>query len=169
MTRIIGGIGIALLLIGINPSSFCQLRNISPYSEDRINTDKTYFMLKDATTASFAWSSEWTQGTVQDFAEKHPLFVWHFKDGSKAYSLHGGYFGDLGQGVPYMLTNEAGNLESAKKDKIQPLTSTNFPVRVELWIGEDQPDFKPETRVDAACFEGQKIESGRVYYFSDCK
>jgi hypothetical protein len=169
MVRIIGGIGIALLLVSINPSSFCQLRNMSPYAEDRISADRTYFILKNATTASFAWSSEWTQATVQDNEEKHPLFVWHFKDGSKAYSLHGGYFGDLGQGAPYILTNEAGNLENEKKEKVQPMTGTNFPVRIELWIGEDQPVFKPEIPIDAACFEGQKIESGRIYHFSDCK
>jgi hypothetical protein len=169
MFRMIGMVGVVLLLVAVNPLSFCQLRNISPYSTDQIDTDRTYFVMKDAATAGFAWASEWTQGTVQDFAEKHALFVWHFKDGSKAYSRHGGYFGDLGQGVPYLLANESANLETATKDKIQPLTSTNFPVKVELWLGEDQPGLKPETHIDSACFGEEKIESGRVYHFSECK
>jgi hypothetical protein len=169
MFRVMGKIGAAVLLVAINSLSFCQLRNISPYSADRINTDKTYFVLKDATTAGFGWASEWTQGTVQDFSEKHPFFVWHFKDGSKAYSRHDGYFGDLGQGLGYLLANESASLETATKDKIQPLTSINVPVRVELWLGEDQAGLKPETHIDTACFEEEKIESGRVYHFSDCK
>jgi hypothetical protein len=169
MSRTIRAFVIVVLLICANPPGFSQLRHISPYSGDRIHADQTYFVLKDANTAAFAWASEWTQGTAIDYSEKHPFFVWHFKDGSKAYSRFGIDFGDIGISLDYLLSKESGNLEDQKQNKIQPMTRTNYPVKVELWIGEEQDGFKPETRVDAVCFDGQSIEYGRVYHFSDCK
>jgi hypothetical protein len=171
MFRIIRAFAIVMLLISANPSGFSQLRNISPYSADRIQPDKTYFVLKDSNTAAFAWASEWTQGTVVDYSEKSVFFMWHFKDGSKAYSRHKGYFDEVGISIDFLLTTESGNLEGPKQTRIQPMTLNNFPVKIELWIGafDEQTGFKPETRVDAACFEGQSIEYGRIYHFSVCK
>jgi hypothetical protein len=169
MFRIIRAFVIVVLMIGANPPGFSQLRHISPYGQDRINADQTYFVLKDANTAGFAWAAEWTQGTALDYAEKHPFFVWYFKDGSKAYSRFGIDFGDVGISLDYLLYKESGNLEDPKQNKTQPMTRTNFPVKVELWIGEEENGFKPETRVDAACFDAQSIEYGRVYHFSVCK
>ena len=170
MYRSTGIVLLAAFLIGANPSGFSQLRNLSPYDNDRINPEHTFFVLKDASSASFGWACEWTHMTANAYPEKHGIFVWHFKDGSKAYSRHGEYIGDTGKLTAYQPKDESSNLEGIKHDKIQPMTRTNYPVKVELWVGEaeDNTDYKLEELVDRACFDAQSIEYGRTYHFSDC-
>jgi len=161
----------AALLNSATPSGMAQLRTLSPYEQDRINTEHTYFVSKDERSAGFGWASEWTHMTVNAYPEKQAFFVWHFKDGSRAYARQGENIGDAGQVTSYLLKDEALNLESIEHRNIQPMTRTNYPTKVELWIGEvqNQTAFKPEVLVDSACFDAQSIEYGRTYYFSDCK
>jgi hypothetical protein len=159
----------AFLLNLAGPAGFCQLRYPSPYSADQINTDQTSFILKDSETATFRWVSEWTQMTVQNYEEKDAIFVWHFKDGTKAFSAYGQKIGDSGNIVSYLLTGESAKLESAGREKVQPLTLANFPVKVELWIGDaGNARFEPGTLIDAACSSAQSIEYGRAYHFVSC-
>jgi hypothetical protein len=171
MYRSIGIILIALFLSSAGPSGFSQLRNLSPYDYDRINAEHTFFVLKDANTASFGWACEWTHMTANAYPEKHGIFLWHFKDGSKAYSHHEEYIGDTGKLTAYLPKDESPNLEGSKREKIQPMTRTNYPVKVELWVGEapDNAELKLEELVDAACFDAQDIEFGRTYHFSECR
>jgi hypothetical protein len=169
--RVIRAASIAALLIGANPSGHSQLRSISPYSADRINPDGTYFVLRQPPSAAFGWASEWTQGTVQDNADKHAFFVWQFKDGTKAYAHQSDFIGDVGKTVDYLVKSESPNLESAKRDKIQPLTRANYPTRVELWLGEfnEQTGYRTETLIDSACFDSPGIEHNQTYHFSECR
>ena len=159
-----------LLLSIAGPPGFSQLRYPSPYSIDRINTDQTCFALKDQATASFRWASEWTQMTVQAYEENHAVFLWYFKDGTRAYSTQEEHIGDAGKVTSYLLAKESSNLESIQRNKIQPMTLTNFPVKVELWIGEaeNQTAFKTGMLIGAACFNTPGIEYGRTYHFTDC-
>jgi hypothetical protein len=170
MSQILGTAFILALLTGACPSAFSQLRRISPYTQDRINNEHTFFILKDADTAGFGWASEWTQMTVNVYEEKSVVFVWHFKDGTKAYSRQGDHVGDAGMYTSWMPTNESQNLENARREKVQPATRANYPVKVELWIGEAENDtgFKPEFLVDTACFKVQNLEYGRRYNSSEC-
>jgi hypothetical protein len=161
----------AAWLNSATPSGMAQLRNLSPYQLDRINTEHTYFVIKDENNVGFAWASEWTFMTVNTYPEKQAFFVWHFKDGSKAYSRQGENIGDAGQITGYLLTDEASSLESIEHKKIQPINRTNYPTKVELWIGEveNQTPYKPEMLVDRACFDVQSIESGRTYSCTVCR
>jgi hypothetical protein len=157
-------------LIGIFPSAFSQLRNLSEYTQDCINKDKTYFTLNDKGAAEFGWASEWTHVTANAEEGKAAIFIWHFKDGSKAYSLQAEDIGDIGKNAGYLLSMKSANLEDSHRKKIQPLTRDNYPVKVELWIGEinDSAGFSPETLGDAVCFVAPSIEFNRSYHFSDC-
>jgi hypothetical protein len=159
------------LLIVMSSSSVSQLRNISEYSQDRINTDLTCFVLHDTVAAEFVWASEWTHMTVNANESKSAIFVWHFKDGSKAYSQQGEGIDAIGKSSGFLLTNKAANLEDIQRRKIQPLTRNNYPVKVELWIGEieDSTGYKPEAMGDEACFNSQGIEYNTLYYFSNCR
>jgi hypothetical protein len=172
MSRFTRLVSLSILLNIAGRSGFPQLRYPSPYSVDRINTDQTCFVLKDPATASFRWVSEWTQMTVQAYEENpnRAIFLWYFKDGTKAYSTNTDNIGDAGKLTAYQLANEASNLEGIKRNKIQPLTLTNYPVRIELWVGEaeDPTGFKPGTLIGAACFNAQGIEYGRTYHFTVC-
>ena len=168
-----GFVRIALLLLLLHTGAlfaFSQLRNASPYVQDRINIENTYFVLYDANEADFSWASEWTQTTARTQAEMTALFKWHFKDGSVAYTRQGQYVGDIGMFQPYLLTDESKNLKDIHGDPVQPMTLANYPVKIELWVGtaEDQKDFKPEILVDSLCFNEEKIEYGYAYYFYDC-
>jgi hypothetical protein len=167
-------IGIACLALCLNAATtpgFSQLRNLSEYSEDCIHKEKTYFTLQEKDGADFGWASEWTHTTAYAYPEKAAMFVWHFKDGSKAYVRQGDLLGDAGQATGYLLCDQSANLEDAHRKKIQPMSKTNYPVKVELWIGEieDSKGFSPETLVDSACFGAPSIEYNHRYNFADCQ
>ena len=170
MSRYTRAVCIAALLMTAASSGYPQLRYLSPYSEDRINPDQTYFVLKNPTTALFGWSSEWTQMTVQNYEDSRAIFVWHFKDGTKAYSRHREYsIGDSGNVTSYLLKNESSDLEDVRGQKIQPLSLNNFPVKIELWVGEaDSAGYRPGTLIGQSCLDSKSIELGRTYHFSDC-
>ena len=158
-------------LIATSSQGFSQLRNLSPYERDCINTDQTHFVLHEAGAADFKWASEWTHMTANAIPEKSAMFVWHFKDGTKAYARQGDFIGDAGGIKGYLFTDQDSSLEDIHRKKIQPMTLKNYPVKVELWIGEvgDATGFAPETMVDAACFDAQTIEYEKPYHFADCK
>jgi hypothetical protein len=170
--RIFNGFAcLALCLYTACLPGFSQLRNLSEYSQDCINREKTYFLLQEKDGADYGWASEWTHTTAYANPEKAIMFLWHFKDGSKAYTRQGDLLGDAGQSTGYLLCDQSANLQDASRKKIQPMSKTNYPVKVELWIGEigDSNGFSPETLVDAACFSAQSIEFNRRYNFTDCK
>ena len=158
------------LLHAAGPFAFSQLRNISPYMQDRINLDNTWFVLYDSNEAGFGWASEWTQTTARTQAERTALFKWHFKDGSVAYTQQGQYIGDFGMYTTYLLKDESENLKNIQGNPVQPMTLANYPVKIELWMGVagEQTDFKPEILVDSVCSSEEKIEYGYAYYFYDC-
>jgi hypothetical protein len=161
-----------MLLVGIlSPFAISQLRNLSEYSQDRINIARTYFVLHETGKAEFVWTSEWTHTTANANDGKSAIFIWHFKDGSKAYSEQGEGIGEIGKNSGYLLTNAASNLEDIHRKKIQPLTRNNYPVKVELWIGEigDSTGYSPELLGDEACFKASSIEYGISHKFSGCR
>jgi|WetSurMetagenome_2_1015567.scaffolds.fasta_scaffold947086_1 hypothetical protein len=159
-----------LLVLLINPSGFSQLRNNSEYSQDAINTNKTYFVLHDTGAVEFGWASEWTNASADLYADKSAMFLWHFKDGSKAYSLQEQEIGEIGKNSGFLLARKASNLEDIHHKSIQPLTLNNYPVRVELWIGEigDSAGYSPEILGAAVCLNAPGIEYNRPYHFSSC-
>jgi hypothetical protein len=171
MHRFRGVLFIAFLFYVAAPSGVSQLRNMSEYFQDRINTDQTYFMLHDSGSADFAWASEWTNTTVQNNEDKSAMFLWHFKDGTIAYSLQEEFIGDIGKNGGFLLTDQSSNLEDVHRKPIQPLTRDNYPVKVELWVGEiaDATGFSPELMGEAVCFDAQSIESNRKYHFHSCQ
>lgn len=159
-----------LLLSASGLFAFSQLRNTSPYVQNRINVENTWFVLYDSKEAGFGWASEWTQDTARTQAEKTALFKWHFKDGSVAYTRQGEFIGDIGMFLPYLLTHESENLKDIHGNPVQPMTLVNYPLKIELWIGKagEQSDFTPELLVDSVCFNEEYIEYGYAYYFYDC-
>jgi hypothetical protein len=171
MRHILSMAFLAVLLSAAIPFGFSQLRNLSEYSQDCINTHLTNFVLRENNTADFQWSSEWTHGTVNAYPDNKAMFVWHFKDGSKAYSQQGDMIGDMGQITGYLATGQSSKLEDVNRNKVQPMTSANYPVMVELWIGEieDSTGFSPEILVDRVCYDGQSIELNLTCHFSKCK
>ena len=90
---------LAFLLNLTATPAFSQLWNNSEYIQDRINTDQTYFVLNEAGAAEFAWASEWTNDTVMNNENRSAMFLWHFKDGTTAYSLQEEFIGDIGSNV----------------------------------------------------------------------
>ena len=152
------------------PYALSQLRNASPYVQDRINIENTWFVLYEANEAEFGWASEWTQSTARTQAEKTALFKWHFKDGSAAYTRQGQYIGDIGMFLAYLLTDKSESLKDIHGGPVQPMTLANYPVKIELWMGTagEHEDFKPEILIDSLCFNEEKIEYGYAYYFYDC-
>jgi len=121
-------LGLLAILLGVAiASGYPQLRNLSDYSYDRINTEKTYFLLHDSGAADFAWASEWTYATVHSNSEKAAMFLWRFRDGSTAYSLLVEHIDHIGKGMGFLLTNRSSNLEDIKRKPIQPLTRNNYP------------------------------------------
>jgi hypothetical protein len=162
---------LAFLLSAAGPFGFSQLRNLSEYSQDCIHSDKTYFVLHDTGTAEFGWASKWTHTTANAFPDKAAMFLWKFKDGSKAYARQGDLIGDLGQATGYLVEDHAGSLEDVHRKKIQPMTASNYPVEVELWMGEigDSTGFAPESLLDKACFDAPRIEANQTYHSTECK
>jgi hypothetical protein len=161
-----------LLLMGsLSPFASSQLRNISEFTQDRINNEKTFFILHDTGEAEYAWASEWTTATAYAADGKSAILVWHFKDGSKAYSEQGTGIGEVGKSSGYLLTNKSRNLEDIHRKKIQPLTRDNFPVKIELWIGEigDSTGYSPEMLGDEACFKAPNIGNNISNHFSSCR
>jgi hypothetical protein len=148
-----------------------QLRNLSDYTENRINIEKTYFLIHDDASVEFGWASEWTHAVSNGVPEKAAFFLWHFKNGVKAYSLVLEQLGDAGMKTGYLLTGKASNLEDVRRKSIQPMTRENYPVRLELWVGTltESDGYTLENMVDAACFETQAIESNRSYHFTHCE
>jgi hypothetical protein len=158
------------LLIIAGPPGICQLRNLSEYDVDRINTERTHFVLHDTGKAEFVWSSEWTHVTAYANDGKSAIVIWHFRDGSKAYSQQGEGIGEFGKNAGYLIANQASNLEDIRGGKIQPMTLDNYPVKVELWIGEigEDKSYSPEMMGDEACFNEPGIEYNISYHFSGC-
>jgi hypothetical protein len=158
------------LFAAMSSSGFSQLRNLSEYSQDRINPDKTYFILRDTGATEFGWASEWTHVTANSMEGKSAIFLWHFKDGSKAYSLQAEDIGDIGKNAGYLLANKSSNLEDVHRKKIQPMARNNFPVKVELWIGkiENEAGYILEMLGDSACLKETTIENNRTCHFSEC-
>ena len=167
------GMRILFLVVLLNAAGsfgFAQLRNNSSYEKDRINTEQTRFTLHEANAADFVWASEWTHYTAYDYPEKVIIFLWHFKDGSKAYSRQGDVLDEAGKGSAYLMTEKSSTLEDKNRKKIQPMTRTNYPVKVELWLGkaEVQTGYETEILVDTACFDAPSVEYNRAYSFSAC-
>jgi hypothetical protein len=171
MRCFLGTVFLSFLLNIAAPSGFSQLWNNSEFWQDRINTDKTYFVLHDTGEAEFGWASEWTNTTVMNNEEKSAMFLWHFKDGTIAYSLLEKHIGNIGRNAGFLLTKQSSNLEDIHRKPIQPLTRNNYPVKVELWIGkvEDSTGFVPEFMGEAVCLDSQSIEPNRQYHFSGCQ
>jgi hypothetical protein len=159
-----------VFLIAALPLSYSQLRMHSPYDQDRINPNQTGFTLHENGTVDFLWASEWTETTAQSCIDEVAIFVWHFKDGTKAYSRQGELVADFGQNAAYLLAQKSSKLEDVSGNKIQPLTKTNHPVKVELWIGSvtEAKNYSLKSLVDYACFALSDIESNQTYHFSEC-
>ena len=151
-------------------SAHAQLRNFSEYNRDRINTDQTCFVLHQNGTAEYTWVSEWTHATAYAADGKSAILVWNFKDGSKAYSEQGQGIGEFGKTTGYLISDTSGSLEDIHGNRIQPLSPDNYPVKIELWIGEidDATGYKPEAKGDEACFQSTALAYDNSYYFSDC-
>jgi hypothetical protein len=150
---------------------FAQLRYSSDYSVDRINTDQTSFTLHSSGSAEYRCASEWTTMTIQINLTKTAMFVWHFKDGTKAFARQVEYVGDIGARTEFLMINPFSELEDKQGKKIQPMTRDSFPVKVEVWIGEfgDSNGYSPESMIDKACFDSQAIEYDRPYLFKGCQ
>ena len=159
-----------LLILTIGYNGFSQLRSPSEFNRDGINLENTYFVLYESGEADYGWSSQWTQSTARTYEDKIAIFKWHFKDGSVAYARQGNQIGDIGMITKYLLTDETEKLKDIEGNDLQPMTLANYPVRVELWMGEPdgQSGFKPEILVDAVCNDQESIQHGYAYYFSGC-
>jgi hypothetical protein len=158
------------LLSALTPLGFSQLRNLSQFTRDRVRQDQTYFILHDNGTAEYVWSSEWTHTTAYAYEGKSAIFVWHFKDGTKAYSQQGKGVGEIGKNSGYFLTDKSAELEDIHGKKFQPMTLGNYPVKVELWIGEisDSKGYSPEVLGDEVCIQAPGIEYNISYRSTDC-
>ncbi len=162
---------LAFLLNFTTALAFSQLWNNSEYIQDRINTDQTYFILKEAGVAEFAWASEWTNDTVMNNEDKSAMFLWHFNDGTTAYSLQEEFIGDIGKNAGFLRAAQSATLEDINRKQIQPLTRSSYPVKVELWIGEveESTGFSPQFLGESLCMDAQSIEPNRKYHFSSCQ
>ena len=168
----IAGVGLFLLcLFAAAPAGMPQLRNLSIYGQDCINTDQTFFVLRDTGAAEFSWATEWTHLTANNFPEKTAMLVWHFKSGSKAYSRVIDQLGDAGGSTGYFLAGKSADLKDAQGKTIQPMTRDNYPVKIELCVGDfvESKGFTPEVLIDTACLETQKIDVNHPYYFTQCE
>jgi hypothetical protein len=160
-----------VLLIGFfGPVAMSQLRNISEFTQDRINTAQTSFLLRDTGKAEYVWASEWTTSTAYAADGKSAILIWYFKDGSKAYSQQGDGIGEFGKTTGYLIKDKADNLEDIHGKKIQLLTRDNYPVKIELWIGDvgDSTGYSPEVKGGEVCFKDAAIEYNVSYHFSAC-
>jgi hypothetical protein len=165
-----GAVLLFFVFAAVAVSGICQLRNLSDYGKDCINTDKTYFILRDAGSVEFAWASEWTHLSANNFPDKAAMVIWHFKNGLKAYSPVIEHLGDAGGVTGYFLTGKSSGLKDARGKNIQPMTLDNHPVKIELCLGDftESTGFSPDTLIDTACLDEQKIEYNHPYYFSQC-
>jgi hypothetical protein len=170
MERLIKIFLVVLLFNAVASSGFSQLRMPSPYSYDLINLDATRFVLNEGNTADFEWASEWTQDSARAYDRSTAIFLWHFKDGTKAYARQGEYIGDFGMLRDYLATDSASVLKDVEGNTVQPMTLKNYPVKLELWIGtvDDKAGFTTKTLLDAVCFKPDAIEYGHEYHFGEC-
>ncbi|MEJ2111923.1 MAG: hypothetical protein P8Z37_18835 [Acidobacteriota bacterium] len=152
------------------PSAKAQLRTFSEYDQDRINTERTCFVLHDNGEAEYIWVSEWNHRTAYAADGKSAIVIWHFKDGTTAYSQQGEGVGEFGKTTGYLISDTARTLEDAYRNHIQPLSLDNYPVKIELWIGdiEDATGYDPEVKGDEACLIESNIEYNVPYHFSSC-
>lgn len=159
-----------IFLLTAIPPAIAQLRMHSPYDQDRINPELTRFTLHDSNGAEFEWTSEWTEMTAQSCTDEAAIFIWHFKDGTKAYSRQGDLVTDFGKNQAYKLSQKSSDLEDENHNRIQPLTKTNFPIKIELWVGTtgEATGYSPKARIDYLCLETKEIEADRTYHFTDC-
>ena len=171
MRYFMGAALLAFFLCTGFPSGFSQLRYNSEYTQDRINTDQTSFMLQNSGTAEYHCASEWTTATVQGYLNDTVVFLWHFRDGAKAYARQVEYVGDIGKLTEFLTVNKTSVLEDKQGKKIQPMTRDNPPIRVELWIGEftSSAGYSTGTLIDKACFDTQTIEFNQSYHFAQCR
>jgi len=171
MRRCKKAVFLMLLMGSLIPFVSSQLRNFSEYNRDRINVEQTYFVLHDTGDAEYVWTSEWTHITAYANDSKSAILVWHFKDGLKAYSQQGEGIGEFGKNTGYLITDKSNKLDDLHCKKIQPLTRDNYPVKVELWIGEigDSTGYLLEAVGDEVCFKAAAIEYNIPYYFSGCR
>jgi hypothetical protein len=171
MHRFMGVSFFAFLLCAVCPSVFSQLRYNSEYSQDRINTDLASFMLHDSGAAEYQCASEWTTMTIQSYLNNTVVFLWHFRDGTKAFARQAEYVGDIGKLTGYLVSNKTPDLEDQQGKKIQPMTRNNPPVRVEVWIGDfaDSKGYSTDMLIDKACFDAQAVEYNQLYHFEACK
>jgi hypothetical protein len=162
---------LAVLVCAFSNTVFPQLRYNSDYSVDRLNTDQTSFTLHASGSAEYRCASEWTTMTIQTNLTKTAMFLWHFKDGTKAFARQVEYVGDIGARTEFLMINPFANLEDRRGNKIQPMTRDNYPVRVEVWIGEygEADGYSPEGMIDKACFDATAIEYDRTYQFKNCQ
>jgi hypothetical protein len=170
MKRIIRVVLFSFLVHMAGYGAFSQLRSPSEYNRDGIDLEYTYFVIYEGDEAGYGWASQWTQSTARTYADKVAFFKWHFKNGTVAYSRQGKHVGDIGMITKYLLTDESEKLVDVEGNAVQPMTLENYPVKVELWMGDsDQPNrFEPELLVDAACTDQESIQQGYAYYFSGC-
>ncbi len=161
---------LAMFVTVMSLYGFSQLRNISEFSHDRLNPDKTYFILHDSGGAEFGWASEWTAETTLALEGKAAMLLWNFKDGTKAYAKLVDDIGNIGKNMSYLVEGKISSLEDARHKKIQPLTRGNYPVKVELWIGtiDASAGYSPETLGDAVCLDATNIEQNHSYHFAAC-
>ncbi len=171
MRHLRGAMLFAVLLNMAAPSSYSQLWTFSEYLRDRINADQTYFILHETGEAEFGWASEWTNETVRVNQDKSAMFLWHFKDGTTAYSLQEQFIGDIGKNAGFLVETKSSNLEDLHRKQIQPLTPDNYPIKVELWIGsvEDVTGFSPEFLGETVCLDAQSIKPNQKYHFFSCQ
>ena len=144
---------------------------MSEYSQDRIHRAETGFTLRENGVAEFRWASEWTHFTANNYPEKKAILVWKFRNGTRAYSHDEDFFiGDLGKIVGYLVSGAAKYLQDIHGKKIQPMTRSNYPVELELWIGEIDATtgYVTEVFVDRVCFDAEKINLDLPHHFSDC-
>jgi len=170
MRQFIQTVTFVFLVSGMSPLADAQLRNMSQYDWDRINTEQTRFILHDTGEAEYFWVSEWNHSTAYAADGKSAIVVWHFKDGTKAYSEQGNGIGEFGKTRGYLISDTSSHLEDIHRNSIQPLSLDNYPVMIELWIGEieESTGYNPEAKGDEACFTETAIESNISYYFSGC-
>ena len=170
MHRFVAKISLALWLWFACSSGFAQLRYNSDFSVDRINTEQTSFTLHDSGAAEYSCASEGTWLSVQTNLTMTVLFVWHFKDGTKGFARQVEYVGDIGVLTEFLMIKSFSDLEDKQNKKIQPMTRENYPVRVEVWIGEygEAAGYVPEIMIDQACFDAQPVDFNRPYPFKNC-
>src|SRR5579859_79098 len=86
-------VGAFVLVAATAPLAYSQ----SPYTQDRIDTDRTTFILYDQpqNSQAFGWASQWTSATVQTYGSKNVIFKWYFTDRTVAYMFNSNYLDDF--------------------------------------------------------------------------